>query len=55
MPQTVWVVERETRKRWSAYAVYLLKFWARNEFKILVRLYPRDKWRVVSYVPEVKP
>ena len=55
MAQTVWVVERETRKRWSAYTVHLLKRWARNEFKILAQMYPRDKWRVVPYVPEVKP
>ena len=52
MARAVWVVERETRKWWSAYTVHLYRSWARHEIKVLVGMYPRIKWRVVRYVPE---
>lgn len=52
MARKVWVVEHETRKRWSAYTVHLFKSWAQDEIKILVRMFPKTKWRVVRYVPE---
>lgn len=53
MARKVWVVEREeTRKRWSAYEVYLYRNWAQTNMNTLVRMYPGAKWRVVCYVPE---
>lgn len=52
MARKAWVVERETRKRWSAYEVYLYRSWAQTNMKMLVRMYPGAKWRIVRYVPE---